>query len=389
MRWWQRILAPYGIGLTTGRSIALEGTEWVVRGFVMSVLFSFSARAVKQRIEPWLTGEGVSKHDQGFYERCIDEVQESLGFRFSSNAQWQLTVYLKVVVARIRLGCTISSHASHRALSPYFSDLRVRLERHFGITVSLAEMHLLQDMADCCTWQWSSKLMDQYVPDERAFGIARDIVRALADSFQSEVPPSYVKPLGILVESGLTRRACGFTIKNPNELTVTPETVTAVDDHVDVGLGGRRTSSVRPEHHGFIYTVPVDDGPHDARKAIEAENIGRGELRHRYGCSGKHRIEKPASKAGAWLISSPRTIQMERARGRTSACSTVSTLPHSGSSCWRWTSLSVVEVEHHRRARYHAFRRVHPVVEERLSGRACPVHCKPKRGPENVRQSGL
>ena len=156
VRWWQRILAPYGISLTTGRSIALEGAEWVVRGFVMSVLFSFSARAIKQRIEPWLTGEGVSKHDQGFYERCIDEAQESLGFRFSSNAQWQLTVYLKIAVARIRLGYTISSHASHRALSPYFSDLRGRLERHFGITVSLAEMHLLQDMADCCTWQWSS-----------------------------------------------------------------------------------------------------------------------------------------------------------------------------------------------------------------------------------------
>lgn len=315
VRWWQRILAPYGIGLTTGRSIALEGTEWVVRGFVMSVLFSFSARAVKQRIEPWLTGEGVSKHDQGFYERCIDEVQESLGFRFSSNAQWQLTVYLKVVVARIRLGCTISSHASHRALSPYFSDLRVRLERHFGITVSLAEMHLLQDMADCCTWQWSSKLMDQYVPDERAFGIARDIVRALADSFQSEVPPSYVKPLGILVESGLTRRACGFTIKNPNELTVKYDTMDSFC------LLSSVLVDVEPVREAYL------NGSDYARIALVLlEYLEQVDYQRRYraglvvNCGidmalfGKHRIEKLMSKVRVADIVTEDEIQMECAR---------------------------------------------------------------------------
>lgn len=220
LRWWQSILNPYGIDLATRRQVALIGSELMVRGFVMSMLFSFPTSAIKQRIEPWLTEEGVHRHDQNFYERCIDDAQESLGFRFSCNAQWQLTVYLKIAVARIRLGHPVTSHVSHRTLSPYFFELRGRLERHFGISVSLGEMHLFQDMADCCTWQWSSKLMDRYVPAENASEIARDIAVALSENFKSEVPAAYIKPLSILVESGLVRRTCGFTSMNPNELAV-------------------------------------------------------------------------------------------------------------------------------------------------------------------------
>lgn len=225
MRWWQSILAPYGIALKSGRSVTLEGAEWVVRGFVMSVLFAFSARAIRQRIEPTITGGSSGDYDQTFYERCVNEVQESLGFRFSSNAQWQLTVYLKIMVARIRLGHTINSHTSHRALSPYFSEMRGRVERHFGITVSLAEMHLFQDMADCCTWQWSTSLMERYEPDASALAVAHDVADALVDNFGRAVPESLIKPLGILVESGLTRRACGFVITNPNEQAVKYDTM--------------------------------------------------------------------------------------------------------------------------------------------------------------------
>ena len=199
--------------------------------------------------------------------------------------------------------------------SPYFSDLRVRLERHFGITVSLAEMHLLQDMADCCTWQWSSKLMDQYVPDERAFGIARDIVRALADSFQSEVPPSYVKPLGILVESGLTRRACGFTIKNPNELTVKYDTMDSFC------LLSSVLVDVEPVREAYL------NGSDYARIALVLlEYLEQVDYQRRYraglvvNCGidmalfGKHRIEKLMSKVRVADIVTEDEIQMECAR---------------------------------------------------------------------------
>lgn len=315
LRWWQSILAPYGIGLTTGRSIALEGTEWIVRGFIMSVLFSFPSRAVKQRIEPWLTDVRLSEYDQGFYERCINEAQQSLGFRFSGNARWQLSVYLKIAVARIRLGHAIVSHASHRALSPYFSDLRARLERHFGVAMSLAEMHLLQDMADCCTWQWSSKLMEQYVPDGHALGIARDIVRGLGESFRNVPSPSYVKPIGILVESGLTRRACGFVIDNPNELAVKYDTM---DSFCLLSSALVDIKAVRDANlHGSDY----------ARIALVLlEYLEQSDCQRRYraglvvNCGidlalyGKHRIEKLVSKVRVADIVTEDEIQTECAR---------------------------------------------------------------------------
>lgn len=315
LRWWQRTLSPYGIALTTGRSITLEGAEWVVRGFVMSVLFSFSARAIKQRIEPSLTGEGVSEYDQTFYERCIDEAQESLGFRFSSNAQWLLTVYLKIAVARIRLGYTIMTHTSHRVLSPCFADMRTRLERHFGITVSLAEMHLLQDMADCCTWQWSSKLMEQYVPDEHALDIAREIVRALADSFQSEVSASYVKPLGILVESGLTRRACGFTISNPNELAVKYDTMDSfcLLSSVLVDVAPVREASLHGSDYARIVLVLLE-----YLEQVDYQRRYRAGLVVNCGIDlalyGKHRIEKLVSKVRVADIVTEDEVQMACAK---------------------------------------------------------------------------
>lgn len=218
LHWWQSILCAHGISLKTGRSIAVEGSEWAIRKFIMTVLFSFSPSTVKRRIEPSLTNGKL--YDQIFYERSVDGAQDGLGFQFSSNARWQLLVYLKIMIARIKLGHTMGAYSSIRRLSPYFSDLRRHFERHFGVEITLAEMHLLQDMHICCTWQWSSRLMEEYQPDAHAVAIAREIIDELQGRFRYALPSTHHKPLGILVEAGLVRQACGFVIPDPNEETV-------------------------------------------------------------------------------------------------------------------------------------------------------------------------
>lgn len=103
LRWWQGILKVSGLTLSVGRQITVEGPEWTVRGFVMSMLFSFSSAAVRRRILPSLFGS-IEPYDRQFLERCIAEMQRDLGFEFSSNAQWQFGVYLCIMVTRLRLG---------------------------------------------------------------------------------------------------------------------------------------------------------------------------------------------------------------------------------------------------------------------------------------------
>lgn len=56
LRWWQGILKVSGLTLSVGRQITVEGPEWTIRGFVMSMLFSFSSAAVRRRILPSLFG---------------------------------------------------------------------------------------------------------------------------------------------------------------------------------------------------------------------------------------------------------------------------------------------------------------------------------------------
>lgn len=53
LRWWQGILKVSGLTLSVGRQITVEGPEWTVRGFVMSMLFSVSSAAVR-RLHPAL-----------------------------------------------------------------------------------------------------------------------------------------------------------------------------------------------------------------------------------------------------------------------------------------------------------------------------------------------
>lgn len=103
LRWWQGMLEVSGLSLSVGRQITVEGPEWTIRGFVMSMLFSFSTAAVRRRILPSLFGT-IDPYDRQFLERCIAEMQRDLGFEFSSNAQWQFGVYLCIMVTRIRLG---------------------------------------------------------------------------------------------------------------------------------------------------------------------------------------------------------------------------------------------------------------------------------------------
>lgn len=219
LRWWQGVLAVSGLSLTPGRAIAVTGPEWTIRGFVMSMLFSFPSHAVRRRIVPALLGN-MDPYDRQFLERCIHEVERDLGFEFSSNAQWQFGVYLCIMVIRIRLGHGLEHWRDDAPAGQFFSYLRRRLERHFSISVSEAEMGLLRDMANCCTWQWSLSAMEAYEPGEEARSIVDDIARALEDAFGRPVPEGMEKPLAILLESGLARRSCELLAPNPNELAV-------------------------------------------------------------------------------------------------------------------------------------------------------------------------
>lgn len=219
LHWWQRVLVGRGLAVRTGRRIEFVGAEWTQRGFLMSVLFSFPPQAVRRRIEPLLL-DAASGCDQRFFDRCIEEIQDNLGFPLSSNARWQLGVYLRIMVARIQMGHVIADRPPAGELSGFFACLGNRLSRHFGIAVNEAEMGLLQDMVNCCTWQWSAELVERYEPNDRARAMADDIAAACEAAFGEPVPASLIRPLGILVESGLTRRACGLVVQNPNELAV-------------------------------------------------------------------------------------------------------------------------------------------------------------------------
>ncbi|MEC4183744.1 HTH domain-containing protein [Adlercreutzia sp. R21] len=219
LHWWQGVLELSGLSLSLGRYLKVEGPEWTIRGFVMSMLFSFPAPAVRRRILPSLVGS-LDPYDRQFLERCIAEMQRDLGFEFSSNAQWQFGVYLCIMVTRIRLGHSLAAWRDACEPGPFFSYLQKRLERHFSMTVSDAEMGLLRDMANCCTWQWSLAAMEAYEPTERARALADAIASALADAFGAPVPDDMRKPLAILLESGLARRGCGLVAPNPNEEAV-------------------------------------------------------------------------------------------------------------------------------------------------------------------------
>lgn len=219
LRWWEGVLALSGLTLSLGRHLKVEGPEWTIRGFVMSMLFSFPAPAVRRRILPSLLGS-IEPYDRQFLERCIAEMQRDLGFEFSSNAQWQFGVYLCIMVTRIRLGHSLTSWRDAREPGPFFAYLRKRLERHFSMPVSDAEMGLLRDMANCCTWQWSLAAMEAYEPTEQARSLTQELASALGEAFGRPVPDDMRKPLAILLESGLSRRGCGLVAPNPNEESV-------------------------------------------------------------------------------------------------------------------------------------------------------------------------
>lgn len=224
LRWWQGMLEVSGLSLSVGRQITVEGPEWTIRGFVMSMLFSFSTAAVRRRILPSLFGT-IDPYDRQFLERCIAEMQRDLGFEFSSNAQWQFGVYLCIMVTRIRLGYGLTSWRGADGATPFFAYLKKRLERHFSLAVSDAEMGLLRDMAHCCTWQWSLAAMEAYEPGEQARAVTDDIASALENAFGLPLPEDLRKPLAILFESGLARRTCGLVASNPNEEAVKYETM--------------------------------------------------------------------------------------------------------------------------------------------------------------------
>lgn len=185
----------------------------------MSMLFSFSSAAVRRRILPSLFGS-IEPYDRQFLERCIAEMQRDLGFEFSSNAQWQFGVYLCIMVTRLRLGHGLMTWRGADGSTPFFAYLKKRLERHFSLTVSDAEMGLLSDMAHCCTWQWSLAAMSAYEPSERARAFTDDVEEALKKAFGAPLPEDVRKPLAILFESGLARRTCGLVAANPNEESV-------------------------------------------------------------------------------------------------------------------------------------------------------------------------
>ncbi len=219
LRWWRRALAERGLALETGCHVALVGPEWSWRSLLMAVLSSFPPRAVRRRIEPVILAAS-SACDQRFLDDCIEGIQEALGFPVSSNAQWQLGIYLRIMAARISMGHGIAERSGAAPSDPFFAALGEELSRRLGKPVAAAEMALLQDMARCCTWQWSTELLERYEPDGRARAIAGDIAGACEASFGSPVPPLLVRSLAILVETGLMRRACGVNGRNPNEMTV-------------------------------------------------------------------------------------------------------------------------------------------------------------------------
>lgn len=219
LHWWRGVLGKRHLASVKGHFVDVEGDEWALRGFVMSLLFALAPPAVKSHILPMLT-DGLSSQDLAAIEDCKRDLQDALGFEFSGNASWQLSVYLGLMVVRIRLGHVIESWPHGQAPHGALRKLGAKLEERCAITVSDAELALLWDMARCCTWQWSLAALEEAEPSERARAIVDAMDRALADAFGEPLSPVLAKPLAVLVESGLVRRACGLSALNPNECAV-------------------------------------------------------------------------------------------------------------------------------------------------------------------------
>ncbi|WP_251158870.1 BglG family transcription antiterminator [Caniella muris] len=219
LHWWRGVLGKRHLASVKGRSVDVEGDEWALRGFVMSLLFALAPPAVRSHILPMLT-DGLSAEDLAAIEECEEDLQDALGFEFSGNAAWQLSVYLVLMLVRIRLGHVIESWPHGQAPHGVLRKLGAKLERRCAVAVSDAELALLWDMARCCTWQWSLAALDAAEPSERARTIVGAMDRALTAAFGEPLSPALIKPLAVLVESSLVRRACGLSALNPNECSV-------------------------------------------------------------------------------------------------------------------------------------------------------------------------
>ena len=225
LRWWQGMLEVSGL-------VAVRRAPDHGRGPRIRPSGASSCPCCSRFPPPQCAGASCRRcsgrstpYDRQFLERCIAEMQRDLGFEFSSNAQWQFGVYLCIMVTRIRLGYGLTSWRGADGATPFFAYLKKRLERHFSLAVSDAEMGLLRDMAHCCTWQWSLAAMEAYEPGERARAVTDDIASALENAFGLPLPEDLRKPLAILFESGLARRTCRLVAPNPNEEAVKYETM--------------------------------------------------------------------------------------------------------------------------------------------------------------------
>lgn len=214
LRIWQQALSPHGLGLEQGRLIELRGEERDLRMFVLLFLASFPPRAIKRRVEPLLTGSRT--YDDHFYEQMADDAQQALNVRFSSNGRRHMMIYAKIMVARLAMGRPLEGYVGVRPIVPYVARLAVRFRRRFGLEASVSELAFVQDLYDCCTWQWGAELYKRE-PDERAVKLTEEVERALEATFGLPVPSSCHHPLLITIERGLVRRACGIASPNPNE----------------------------------------------------------------------------------------------------------------------------------------------------------------------------
>lgn len=214
LRVWQRALAPHGLELDLGRLVELRGSERDVRMFALLFLASFPPRAIERRVEPLLTGSRT--YDDHFYEQVVDGAQRALNVRFSSNGRRHMMIYAKIMVARVAMGRHLEGYEGVRPLVPYVAGLGVRFRRRFGLEVDASELAFVQDLYDCCTWQWNIELYKRE-PDGRAAELTEEVEHALEQAFGLPVPSSCHHPLGITIERGLVRRACGIASPNPNE----------------------------------------------------------------------------------------------------------------------------------------------------------------------------
>lgn len=214
VRTWQRALAPHGIELEAGRHLSLKGSERDIRMFVLLFLASFPPRAIERRVEPLLTGG--SMHDEPFYGQVVDGAQEALGAQFSSNGRRHMMIYAKIMVARLGGGMRLEGYEGNRPLVGYVASLEKRFRRRFGLETGPSELAFVQDLYDCCTWQWSAALFERE-PVGRVAALTAETEHALEAAFGLPVPASCHHTLAVTIERGLVRRACGIASPNPNE----------------------------------------------------------------------------------------------------------------------------------------------------------------------------